>query len=170
MMFDFLPLRNNIKDLADEITALRAQIEERKRQHEFLTVAPRAPADVADLVDELIVANAASWAERLRAALEPLQRKPLLEVDPRKPFAVLSVVKPDTMANLWHLETALFAIFGDPIRRAVRAEIMSWDSSGAGPLLVKRRTELAKLDAEIEELEQREQQLVDEARAAGIRL
>lgn len=93
------------------------------------------------------------------------------EPDLKQPPPLLTAVgRPDGIANLAHVETALFSIFGGVIKDAIRDHIMSWDAGEAAPPLVERRAELARLDAEITDLERREQALVDEARAAGIRI
>ena len=169
-MFDFLKIKQTVQTLADELANLRAQIETKKQRFEFLTSAPQAPEDRADQIDARIDAAGAEWPERLRAQLEPLQRKPLREVD-AKAFPLLAITgKPDTIANFAHLEAAMFALFGDQIKRAVRERIMSWDATGCGPRLAERKAEIAKLDEEIAVLERREAQLIEDARQVGVRL
>lgn len=169
-MLDFGKVREAIASVGEQLASLRAQLEDKKRRHEWLKVAARHPEDVADLAVAAIEINGASWQARLREALEPLRRRPLLELDPKKGLALLCATKPDTTASVITLESALSDVFRDEIARRVRELVLSWDPGEHGPRLAERKAELAKLDAEIEALEAREQELVDQAHAAGIRI
>lgn len=170
-MFDFLSIKKSVQDLAKQVTELKKKIESLKRDREDVATAPAALVDIKATVSALLDERAASYAKGFRRQMEVFVRKPgrIGEPDALKQQLLMGVPPgAEQIASIFTLEMGLSALLKDVIHKGLMAQIdaMEWPEQGLP--MVERARQLAKMDAEISQLESDLNALNQAARSAGI--
>ena len=175
-MFDFLKIKQTIASLAAELQKLRAEREALLQKREDLEGAPACKADVLALVDAWIDRQGSDFPAKLQNGLNYYLRHALVSLpEDRKaathPLSVLTAVRdPNAMATLAGLEFSLFFVLRDQIKAGVRQAVESLDFSAAGPPRAERLETMKAIDARIDEIDKQEQELIEQAEKAGLKL
>lgn len=171
-MFD--TLKKKVTGIFGQLAGIKAEFEKlnddiaaHEMEIERLTTAPLCRADVVAKVSEMTKAASATYSLQLGQLVERLNRRPL-DTDRHHALGVLRANRGDTN-NIECFETALLAVFKEPIERAIVEHINAtpWPEN-AGPPVIERREALINLQRELAELIELRNTMRSEAADAGI--
>mgnify|MGYP001613687886 CR=1 FL=1 len=160
-------LSSAITGVRDQVQASQREADRLRARRKELGLLPLPKSDVIAGVLEYIDARAADWQDE---ALPNLLKNFMTQSSARLDIPVLE-------SNGAYSEVgkvfpgAMYGLFGDAIKDALRSRIeaMPWPSE-VGPSRAGRRAEMAKIDAELAELESGLKKLRTDARAVGVDL
>jgi hypothetical protein len=154
--------RSNIAKFQAELTKMREQIEAAKRRREELQVLQLPDDECADFGAQVLARRAADYEKRLLARLSCVTERPLQDAtSPGLQMSMLLLGGQGPVSGQ-ELEAAL-AYFLHPdqvsagLKRALAAGVAK-----RGPGRAEREAELAKLDAQIAQLETKEKAMLAE--------
>lgn len=167
--------RPQIAEIGRAFETATARVELLKRRREELRAAPATAEDVGRATDRWVEGKLATWRESLHGTLQAISSVPDLDraLTPAGNFPYFTRLFGSNIAGDRNAELpadgALIALVGEDRAKAVlRAEAVSAVRDGVSR--EARAKELAKLDAEIAELEKEIDLAVAAAGAAGILL
>jgi hypothetical protein len=174
--FDINPLRKSIAELSGQVRELRQTIERKRREREDIATAPPSFEDVYDVFVGWMDRTRDDYLKRLRftwgsafASVEALQNPE--QVTRRMTLAGKTKHVGGLGGDLGSdVDGILCCFFGDQVREALKKAMLS-DAWPAGGLPIKQRAaKLKELDAELERLTRKHDELTAAANNAGIRI
>ena len=155
--------------LKKEVSSTRTKLEDAKRRREDLLTTPLTKADVVELLLADVERRAHRYEVTLRAAIEPLIRAPLLPLDEAHKKILGGIFTPvrrgGQMVTLDGFADVIAVFFGPEERKRLAGMVAAMDwPENAGPPRKERAAALAKVEAEIQELEALMAKFEDEKR------
>jgi len=175
-LFDFSLVKRAIGDVGAQLKKLRQEREDAMRAREDLQSLPLGKADFQALLESWVDRQGAGFVERLQVGAAYYLRNPMAALPenvkaPVHPMAVLTACKnAQDMATIGGLECNLFALLGPSIKQGLKVVLDEMDFNSAGPPRAERLQTIEALDAKIIELDRQEQELLEAAESAGVRL
>jgi len=174
-MFDFNIIKKSINDLTGALKKTQLEIESKKQRREQLQTLPPCKADVLEMMMGYIDKRAAVYPERFLEGIKYYMRKPLelSKCDDHgyiAPRVIDATDNPDDFANVRGAQENMFFLFGDQIKNGLKKAIDAVDWPQSGPPIAERFKEIAELDTAIAELEEKEAEICQQARNAGIHI
>lgn len=179
MNLDFLSLKESVQSIGNRVSQLRTDIEQKKRRREEIAAAPLAREDVVLMVDDLLRRAKEEYPQRLAESFA--QRIMRCNVELPKDITALRQRLDTNLIGIHNhatqlqpeavdLEFGLCALLGETIRGPLVKVIeeMPWPADPGLPM-AERFAELARLDAEVINLEKELRTIEREAEAAGVR-
>lgn len=162
-----------VKSLRSEHAGLRSRLERAKREREELAALPLAPADVVAAVRQHLDERRPAVLERLAARLRSLEVNDGDVVYMLRQQCGITggnrLVESDTDRKA--IDSELLALVLDEgLLKLCEAALQSGDRAKKTIALAKRRSEIARLDAEIASIEQDLETTRDAAASAGVGL
>lgn len=176
MAFNFDVFKRALGDVSAQLKNMRASRELAMRQREDLQSLPLAKSDYLATLDAWIDRQSAGFAQRLETGSAHYRRNPLTAVPedtkaPCPPIRILTATKnPEDTATPIGVEFNLYALLGPQIKTALRNIVNEMNFDGAGPPRAERLQMIAALDARIDAIDKQEQELIEQAGAAGVKL
>lgn len=170
-MFDFLSIKKSVQDLSKQVSELKGRIETLKRKREDVATAPAALVDIKARVATLLEERTAVYSKGFRRQMDVFARKPerIADAGAMKQDLMMSMPpEAGQTASIFTLEMGLSALLKDEILKGLMAQIDAMDWPDQGLPFAERVQVLAKIDAEIAQLEYDLSTLNQAARSAGI--
>jgi len=155
--------RSDVGKFRARLKKTREELETARRRREELLTVPLPPADVAELLCQLIDRSARQYPIRLQHKIDFILRKPLMDATnpglqqfhPLLPAEGMNTPFPAD------LESAVSFLFTDVVKEGIRRALVQMRYAH-GPGRIERVAELQKLETRIAELEQQEKTMASE--------
>lgn len=171
---NFKSLRKEVESLEKRLQAMRADVEELRRQRERVQHAPVHKDDLKALLGNWLAASGERYQQSLRETLAKFVRSPryMTQHDLDQTMSLSGALQPfagDTARiSPKDIDQALCGLFAPMLKDALMKEIDSMEWSPNAITTAERTVTVAQLTTQIDQLDQDIATLINEAEEAGI--
>lgn len=168
-MFDFKIFKKQIGDLRAQVTELDSRIEAKTNEIEHLTKAPLGKDCVIAFFSSIIDRRGSEYDKAITSAAGMVSRSPHKLELLNRDIGVLIAAAQNANADVRSMESALLALLGDSIKKALveRIEAMPWPAD-CGPPLGQRSALIEKAEHELAALIASREEMRSAAASAGL--
>lgn len=173
-MFDFLAVRKSLKNFADELSAVRLDIETFVREAEDIQYAPANDIDLFRALEQWASDNQAKYQRHFRAELDKLISAPGDLAEPELVHRRLDrqgFLPDPCLSTPFSRDEQLCGLLGPKaFVELVKAQKTAMDWPSQGLPMAERGPAVARLEKKIDALRVREAELLASAEKAGLQV
>ena len=166
---DFFSLKRGIDDFTTSLRETGKAIEALKRKREDVVAAPAASEDIKQYFATIIEQRGQEYLKEIERHLAPMKPEGLQNHQHTRQFgSLLALSAVGGGATPRSIDAALCCLMGAQLKEAIDRVVDGMQSPANAISLADRAARLKKIDAELDELLDRERGLVATARGAGL--